>query len=546
MKRPKLNEMTIREKVGQTGMPGPGEVRKGIQRCGGYDKYFREFPFCGLYVDGGISDAEGNKFSSPQAISQALADASNQLDIPLLVSCDYEMGANTLFPELHRIPSNMAVGAAHSKELAFERGYLWAREMKSFGVNWPFAPVGDLVGNFFATSGVRCMSDDPELTCSLYPAMIQGIQAAGLAATAKHFPSGGRDYRDSHFCSTGISVTKEEWECRMKPVWKAAVDAGVLSFMVGHASFPAFDPSYARGKVPRPASASSGVNEILRKDLGFDGVVVTDAVSMKALASAFEHDDIYIECFNAGNDVILFVRDDYIDVMEKAVLDGRISMERLDRSVERILDLKEKLGLFDTEVKAAEGLSEEENRHFEEVNYHIAKNALTLLNNTDNRIPFYPEAIHKVTIIGITPDRPFLESLSVMAEAFEKRGIRANIVDGIKTKDDLKELAETEDLIIYACCLAQGFLKGMPFYATRENMTTLFAALSYGAEKTVVCSFDVPSLYYNYFETADMYINAYSSDSSTMRAFVDGILGDFAFTGRSPVALRPEFVNRPT
>ena len=102
---------------------------------------------------------------------------------------------------------------------------------------------------------------------------------------------------------------------------------------------------------------------------------------------------------------------------------------------------------------------------------------------------------------------------------------------------------KNEDRFFAFMLISEG---AMLMVALAENLTTLFAALSYGAEKTVVCSFDVPSLYYDYFETADMYINAYSSDSSTMRAFVDGILGDFAFTGRSPVALRPEFVNRPT
>ncbi len=539
MPRPKLSEMTLREKIGQTGFPGPGEVRRGVQRLGGYDKYFTEYPFCGLYVDGTIVDGEGNKFSSPTAIAQTLADVSNKLDIPLFVSCDYEMGANTLFPEFHRMPSNMALGAARSKELAYERGYMWAKEVKSFGVNWPFGPVGDLIGNFFSALGIRAITDKTDLACELYPAMIKGIQDAGLAATAKHFPSGMRDYRNEHFSHSSIDVSKEEWEHRMKPVWKSAIDAGVLSFMTGHCIFPAVDSTFASGRKIRPASASSKVIDLLRKDLAFDGVIVSDAVSMKCITSAFEHDDMYVECFNAGNDIILFVHDDYIDVMEKAVLDGRISMERLDKSVERILDLKEKLGLFDGEIKPAAPLTSEENRHFDEVNFEIAKKAMTLINNT--KIPFNPAEIKNVTIIAVTPYEPFLESLSVMADAFEKRGIRANVTDGIKSKDWLKEISKTEDVIIYACCLTQGFKKDMPFYSTAENLITLFDSFSYGAEKSVVASFDVPSFYYNYFENADMYINAYSYDANTQRAFVGGILGDFEFTGKSPVALRPKF-----
>lgn len=541
MARPKLSEMTLREKIGQTGMPAPGEVRKGIQSCGGYRNYFTKYPFTGLYVDSSIIDNNGNKFTSPTDLAQTLADASNSVRIPLLVTCDHEKGAKGQFDEFHRIPSNMSVGAACSEELAYERGYLWAKELKSMGVNWPFGPVGDLHGNFFSTSGVRCLSDSTDTAVKLYPSMIQGIQAAGVAANAKHFPSGGRDYRDSHFSSNCNNSTQEDWNRRMKPIWKSAIDAGVLSFMVGHSAFPAFDPSYARGKVPRPGSASQKVLDILRKDLGFDGVVVTDAVSMKNLAAAFEHDDIYIECFNAGNDVILFVHDDYIDVMEKAVLDGRVSMERLDESVERILDMKEKLGLFDGPVTVSHALTDEENKHFDDVNYQIAQKALTLISDTNHVIPFDPKSVKNVTIIAVTPYKPFLDDLKGMVAAFEKRGVQANIMDGITSKETLRELSETEDIIIYACCLAQGFMKGMPFYSTPENMLTLFDSLSYGAEKSIVASFDAPSIYYNYFESADIYINAYSSDIGTMNAFVDGILGDFTFTGKSPVALRPEF-----
>ncbi len=546
MARPKLSEMTLREKIGQTGLPGPGEVRRGVQTHGGYRNYFTKYPFTGLHLDTTIITDSGNKFTSPTELAQTLADLSNNIRIPLLVSCDFEKGAKNMFDEFHQITSNMSVGAACSKELAYERGYLWAKELKSMGVNWPFGPVGDLLSNFFSTSGVRCLTDSPDIAVNLFPSMIQGVQAAGIAATAKHFPGGAvgnGDYRDSHFSSSCNKSTQEQWNHSMKPVWKSAVDAGVLSFMMGHPPFPAVDPSYTRGKVPRPSTASRKVTDLLRKDLNFNGVIVTDAVSMKNLTAAFEHDDMYIECFNAGNDIILFVHNDYIDVMEKAVLDGRISMEQLDASVERILDMKEKLGLFDGPITAADTLTEEEKKHFVDVNYQIAQKALTLISNTNNKIPFDSKKVKNVTIIAVTPHKPFLEDLKEMVAAFERRGIRANIIDGIKSKDYLKELAETEDIIIYACCLAQGFLKGMPFFATPENLLTLFDSLSYGAEKSVIASFDSPSVYYNYFEDADMYINAYSFDTGTMNAFVDGILGDFEFTGKSPVALKPEFKN---
>lgn len=538
MPRPKLDELTLREKIGQTGMPGPAQIRLGVVEYGGYDKYLTAIPFGGVHLDANIIDKDAGKPSSPQAVGKMYADAANKLKIPMFVTCDFEYGAKPMFDVLHRIPTNMSVGAANIKELAYERAYLFAREVKSMGVNWHFGPVGDLVGNFFEQS-VRRLGESEEIAKEIYPYMIKGIQDAGIAACAKHFPNGGHDYRDSHFCTTVNDVSLEEWNNRSRKVWQAAIDAGVMSFMIFHDAALAFDNSCARGNIVRPASSSKKVIDVLRKDLGFKGLITTDAVCMKGLSASFENEDIYVECFNAGNDMVLFVHNDYVDIMEKAVLDGKVSMERLDEAVEHILDMKEKLGFFDGEIKPGEPLTEEENKHFDNVNYGIAKGALTLIANEDNSVPFNPQKVKKVSIINISPDKGFLSDLEAMKEAFEDKGIRANIIEFIKTKEQLAELSETEDIIIYACVPGR-----MDFYNSQAELSTLFHSLSHGAEKTVVASFRSPSVYYNYFENANIYINAYSSDAGTMRAFADGILGEFEFTGKSPVRLEPIQIRR--
>ncbi len=533
MTRPKLSEMTLREKIGQTGMPGPNVIRQGVVKYGGYDNYLNAVPFSGIYIDRSMVDKDGNTFTSKEVLGKTLTDSSKNLKIPMLVTCDFELGPKQMFSELHRIPSNLSVAAARSKELAYKRAYYFAKEVMSLGVNWIFGPVGDLVVNFFAQS-VRYLGEDPENAKQLYPEMIKGMQDAGAAACAKHFPGGGTEYRDQHFCATYNNATVEEWFKKEGEIWKAAIEAGAKTFMIGHAPAPNFDNSCARGKVVRPASASKKIIDILRKDLGFDGLIVSDAVSMRSLSSAFGSDeDIYVECFNAGNDIVLFVHDNYIDIMEKAVKDGRVSMERLDEAVERVLDLKEELGLFDG-VKLAPLLTEEENKLFDEVNYSISQKALTLVVNEHNMLPFNPEKVKRATIINISPDAGFLGDLEAMKEEFERRGIKAQILEYIKTKEQFMELSETEDIIVYACAPGR-----MDFYSSPQDLSTLFHSLSFGAEKTVVASFKAPSVYYNYFENANAYINAYSSDAGTMKAFVSGILGDFKIDGVSPVRLAP-------
>lgn len=536
-----IAKMTLREKIGQTGMPGPGVVSKGVLECGGYGEFFRKYPYTGMYVlKSCMHDADGHVFSSPEEAAQIYKKASESVKIPLLFSCDNERGAYGLFHDLHIIASNMLLGAAQSEELTYKRSYYYARELKRCGVNWSFSPVLDLITNFFSCSGVRCFSDDPSKIIPLVPAIIRGFHDAGIAACAKHFPgNAGSEYRDSHISNTSNRATLARWKERCEGIWREAVVCGADAFMTSHVTFPAVEPGRASNGKYIPSSASKNVIDLLRKDLNFDGVVITDDCGMKSLASAYTRPEVYINCFNAGNDIVLFCRNDYIDVMEQAVKDGKVSEEQIDRSVERILKLKQKLGLFDG-IKVEPPLTEEENREFDAVNYEIAKKGITLVTNHSGAIPFDPKKVKNAAIINLSPDPRFIEQMQALVDAFGEYGIKARIHEGLRSKEELRDIDEQNDMIIYSCLLKTGF-QGLPWFSRVEDFNTLFHCLSYGAKKSVVVSFNAPSIYYNYFEDVGTYINAYSNDAGTMKAFVDGILGKFPFTGTSPVALTPEF-----
>lgn len=521
-------------------MPSPAAMRNGLAQCGSYVTYFRKYPFCGLYLSPGAKKADGTLFTSAKESADTFREASEGAKIPLLIAGDCEYGANRLFSDLHGISTNMALGAARKGELAYKRSYYWAREMASTGVNWPFGPVVDLHRNFFSTAGVRRISGDPDIASEIVPYIIRGIHDAGCATSAKHFPGASNDYRDSHFSPNVNSISKEKWYARDFKVWKAAVDAGAMSLMTSHSHVPAFDDSCARGDIPRPATASKKIVDIARRDLNYDGIMITDAVSMKSVAAAFEHEDVYIESFLAGHDIVLFTDNDYIDVMEKAVQCGRICEAQIDEACRRVLDLKEKIGLFDGKA-AGKPLTSEEIADFEQVLYDVGKHAMTLVTNRNGIVPFDPKCVKRVSVICVSPVEQFYNDLQVLKEAFENRGITVTILDRLKSKAQLKEISEDSDIIVYACYLAQSRPVGMSVYSRSEEMNTLFHSLSYGADKSVCVSFGAPSIYYNYFECADAFINAYSDDRGTMRAFVDGILGDFTFSGTSPVPLRPEF-----
>jgi hypothetical protein len=170
--------------------------------------------------------------------------------------------------------------------------------------------------------------------------------------------------------------------------------------------------------------------------------------------------------------------------------------------------------------------------------YELAKSAQTLVTNATGAIPFDPRKVKKVAILTLSSMEGFKKDLPILAEAFGKYGIEAIIVERFNSKI-LEQLDAENDIIIYACQIKSGFAQGMPFF-DRNELTQLFHSMSYGATKSVVISFGHPSVYYNYFENCDMYINTYSADKWAMTAVVDGILGQFQFTGKSPVSLFPD------
>lgn len=536
-----FKKMTLREKIGQTAMPSPPAVRRGVTEEGGYAEYFKKYPYNGFYVSnaGTMIKDDGSDLSKSYELAEIAEKTARELNIPLFIATDAEYGGKGIFDDMSYVPANMALGAANSPELTYKRGYYWAKELRSSGINWAFGPVCDIMPSFFSGS-TRCISDKPELINNIIPHLIKGIHDAGLMNCAKHYPGHAGDFRDPHFALCTDKMTKQEWDEKLRPIWQCAADSGIDSYMTAHTVLPALDSSIARGKTMLPSSASPKTIGILRKEMKFDGIIITDAVSMKGIAAAFDHDDMYIECFLAGNDIVLFTGNDYIDVMEKAVLSGRVSEELIDQSVERILRYKEKLGLFEGNI-LGEAMTEADKADFEKVNYEICRQAATLLNN-EGIIPFDKAKIKKATIIPVSPSDQFHTELADMQKAFEKYGIESEIVPTLKSKTTLKNISENSDLIVYACYIAWAEPQGFPGYSQQREIMTLFNGLSYGAEKSVVVCFGSPTVYYNYFETVDAYINMYSKNKESMQAFVDGILGEFEFTGKSPVSLYPELV----
>ncbi|MFD2082021.1 beta-N-acetylhexosaminidase [Actinopolymorpha cephalotaxi] len=260
--------------------------------------------------------------------------------LPLLISTDQEQGTIArIGPPATQFPGNMALGAGRDAAAAREAAAITGAELAALGINHDYAPDADVnvdPGN--PVIGVRSFGSDPGLVAELAAAQVLGYQRdGGVAATAKHFPGHGDTKVDSHTGIPEIRHTRQQWESLDAPPFRAVIEAGIDSIMTGHLVFPALDPSGDPATLSRPI-----VTGLLREELGFTGLVVTDALGMKGVRDKYGDDQVVILAINAGVDMLL--RPPAFDLAHRSLLaavrSGRISRHRLDEAVGRIIRLK--------------------------------------------------------------------------------------------------------------------------------------------------------------------------------------------------------------
>lgn len=276
--------------------------------------------------------------------------ASSSGSWPLFIGIDQEGGLIQRITEgVTRFPGNMALGAANDEKLAAEAAGVMARELSALGINMNFAPVADVNNNpFNPVIGVRAFGSSPELVSRLSGAMASAFASEGVVPSAKHFPGHGNTETDSHSGLPLISSTREELEKTEFPPFRTLVTSGVPMVMTAHVLVLALDPEL-------PATLSPSILGMLRKEMGFSGVIITDSMGMGALKKGRTVAEAAIAAFNAGADILLFGADRGYEEQEhfliyeallEACRNGTIPEQRLDEAVGRILDLKEKAVIF--------------------------------------------------------------------------------------------------------------------------------------------------------------------------------------------------------
>ncbi|GIJ55445.1 glycoside hydrolase family 3 protein [Virgisporangium aurantiacum] len=297
------------------------------------------------HLGGVIYFAWTNSLQNPRqvtALSNGLQAAAG--GVPLMISTDQESGVVSRLPApATQFPGNMALGAGRNVLDAFTAAQITGRELRAVGIGQAWAPVADVnVNAANPVIGVRSFSSDPILTAGLTASQVLGLQlGANTSAAAKHFPGHGDTNVDSHTGLPVINHTRAEWNRVDAPPFRAAVTAGVDAIMTAHIVVPALDPSGDPATLSRPI-----VTGLLRGELGYRGVVVTDSLAMEGVRQKYGDDRVPVLALKAGVDQLLMPPN--LDVAYNAVLtavaDGELTEARIDESVRRILTLKQKRG----------------------------------------------------------------------------------------------------------------------------------------------------------------------------------------------------------
>ncbi len=355
----RLKDMTLEEKVGQLFMtyaygesatdPSASMIASN-QKDHGVDT--AEQLISRYHVGGIIYFTWSNNLNNPRqiaALSNSLQEVAQRQapGIPLLIATDQEHGVVARLSEpFTQFPGSMALGATRRLQDARKAAHITGLELRALGINQNFGPVADVNSNpLNPVIGVRSFGLDPALVSSFMQSQVQGYQAGGVAATAKHFPGHGDTDVDSHYGLPIISRSTQQLDAVDLPPFVAAIDSGVDAIMSAHIVVPALDASGLPATLSRPI-----LTDLLRGQLGYKGLVVSDSLAMAGARPYGDESDarVPVEALKAGVDMLLMppkIGVAYNAVLE-AVRSGEVSQERLDEAVSRILTLKKARGLL--------------------------------------------------------------------------------------------------------------------------------------------------------------------------------------------------------
>jgi len=515
-----LQNMSLDHKVGQLFM-----VRSNSKGNLTEDKIISEY--IDKYYIGGIVFFQGSPVEQINLINKYQRTSR----IPLFVGLDGEWGLGMRFPkETISYPKQLALGAIQNNELIYNMGREIAQQCKKIGVNINFAPSVDINSN--PSNPVifdRSFGESPENVAEKSYMYMKGLEDEGVMACIKHFPGHGDTDLDSHYDLPILTQSREKLEAFEMFPFKRLTALGASSLMVGHLNIPAID-----SRANRPATLSSKViQNIIREEMSFDGLIFTDAMDMKGVTKYFPNGIAEAEAFLAGNDVILLPENlpKAILTIKKYIADGKISLGRLDASIERILRAKFKLGLSSPPQIEANLLYKYLNRPAAlAMKQQLSEATITLVTDRGTQVPYKNDIQQPFATLAYNQSQISTFQLKV-SDFAEARHFQAmpNTFDSQKTQL-LQNLSQYDDVIISV------HTSGRFSAFDREFPSTLVEFIKALQAKTnvVVCVFGSPYILKKAVGFNSV-ILGYDNEDITQEAAAQAMFGAIPISGKLPV-----------
>jgi beta-glucosidase-like glycosyl hydrolase/CubicO group peptidase (beta-lactamase class C family) len=466
---------------------------------------------------------------------------ANQLQqhakIPLLVSADFETGTAMRLDEGTSFPSAMAVAAAGNPQDAYTIGKITALEARAAGIQWIYAPVSDVnINPDNPIINIRSFGEDPKKVGEFVAAFVRGAQENGALATAKHFPGHGDVNVDSHLALSVVPGNRERLENVELVPFRAAIGAGVASIMSGHLAVPAFEPDTSL-----PATLSPNIlTGLLRGELGYTGLVATDAMDMGGVTTLFPPGEAAVRSILAGADVLLMppVPDAALAVLEEAVKSGRLPIAHVDESVRRILSAKEKLGLVKNRFVNIDKINEKFGRpEFAAQAQDIADRGVTLLRDEKHLLPLDSAKPLRVLYLAISGDADVYPGYTLENEIrWRVDSLEVIRVDTKFERADLVKLPpeSTYDAILIGLFVRVADRKGT--VGLPDDEAALVNQLLGSGKPAIVACLGSPYLIER-FPNAPTWLAEFSTNEVSQRAVGRTLFGQSAIGGAVPVTL---------
>jgi beta-N-acetylhexosaminidase len=480
---------------------------------------------------------------------------------PMLMSLDAETGIGMRFEDATNFPWAMAVAATGNPEFARRMGVVTGREARAIGIQHVYAPVLDVNNNAAnPVINVRSFGESPDDVARFGIAFAEGIQSQKVIATAKHFPGHGDTAVDSHRGLPIIELPRQRFDSLELVPFKRAVDAGIGSIMIAHIALPQIDneqikplKEYKGGDAEAgseivsesayiPATLSAKVQtDLLRKEMGFKGLIVSDAMSMSGLTIYFTQEEAGVRAFLAGTDILEKPED--VDAMlsglKAAVASGRISMSRLDESVTRQIAWKHELGLFKNRITPLDQIDRiVSSPDVTQLTDEIANAALTLVRQGEGDLPL--DRSNKIAVLGISNGLDGGGVMNPLAGALRSNGLKFTQAyvqeNSLQAQIDAakKAITEADTVVVGLYGRVRSGAKnsvGIP-----ENGAAILREALASNKKVIGISFGNPYILSS-FPEMKTYLVAYGDMPSLQRASARALLGMQGITGKLPITL---------